>query len=160
MSQIQEKEEHHKMTLREREESQEQEKIEIAQAIYIRWKTKKLINERLLTPEKAKAKATAKWSKLDEDKMQKFYKVASIECHLLNEDGTYGKRKKGDITKRKEEYHPYLLFCKENRDRVKAEGHTGNEIMKYLSNMWKAMSEDERKKYKDLAQHNKDSVKK
>ncbi|ELP87126.1 hypothetical protein EIN_496710 [Entamoeba invadens IP1] len=146
--------EKHRQSIKEREEIQEAERVEIAEAIFVRWKTRKLMKERDIEYQTAKTKAQSKWSKLSDDKIQKFYRIATIECHLLNEDGLSGKKKIGDISKRKEEYHPYLLFCKENREKVKEEGFTGNEIMKHLSELWKEMPEDKKKKYQDLALQN------
>ena len=149
-----------RMTLRERQEQQEQVKLEIAQLIYIRWKVRKLLSEKQMTLEKARAKAQAKWNKLDEEKMTKFYRIASIECHMLNEDESLGKKKKVDISKRKEENHPYLLFCKDNRDKVRNEGHSGNDVMKVLSDMWKSLPENEKNRYIDLAKKNREDMKK
>ena len=149
-----------RMTVRERHDQHEQEKLEIAQMIYIRWKVRKLMSDKQMTLEKAKAKAQAKWNKMDEEKMTKFYRIASIECHLLNEDESYGKKKKVDISRRKEENHPYLLFCKENREKIRLEGHAGNDVMKALSDMWKSLPENEKNKYIELAKKNRDESKK
>ncbi|KAL7712568.1 HMG box domain-containing protein [Entamoeba marina] len=120
---------------------------QITKAIYIRWKTNKLVNERQMDLAKAKTKALSKWKKITDEKKQQYYKIACIECHLLND---------GDAIKRKEECHPYLLFCKEHRDEVKAQGNNGNEVMKILSNKWNALSPKERKAYKDKATENKE----
>ena len=87
------------------------ERFEIAQLIYIRWKVKKLMNEKGLDQEKAMAKAKSKWTKLDEEKKLLYFKVSCIECHLLNEDGLCGK-KLLDVEKRKEEKFVSFYFCK------------------------------------------------
>ena len=149
-----------RMTLKEKEDEQEQERLEIAKMIYIRWKIRKLMQEKQMTIEKARQKALLKWGKMDEEKMLKFYRIASIECHMLNEDECYGKKKKIDVSKRKEEHHPYLLFCKDHRDKVKSEGHSGNEVMKVLSEMWKELPEEIKNKYREIAKVNKGDSKK
>ena len=54
-----------RMTLREKEDQQEQEKMEIAQMIYERWKVKKIMATKPMPSEKARMKARAKWSKME-----------------------------------------------------------------------------------------------
>ncbi|KAL7713769.1 HMG box domain-containing protein [Entamoeba marina] len=61
-----------------------------------------------------------------------------------------------DTSKRKEEWHPYLLYCKENRESVVAMGISGSDVMKKLSSMWKELSADKRNGYKERARLNKE----
>jgi hypothetical protein len=78
-----------------------------------------------------------------------------IENALLSDSVTIKKKRKADTSRRKEEWHPYLLFCKMKREELQAQGISGNAIMKQLSHMWKNLSEKDKQRFVETAKENK-----
>ncbi|BFU18316.1 high mobility group box domain containing protein [Entamoeba histolytica HM-1:IMSS-B] len=145
-----------KITVKEKNERREGELTDLARGIYMKWKGRELVRENpTLTMKIAEERALELWETEQEDVIQTYFKTAIIENVLLGEEGYSIKKKKNDGMKRKEEWHPYLLFCKEHREELKQEGVSGNEVMTMLSDKWKALSEDERSHYSELAKENK-----
>ncbi|ELP90028.1 hypothetical protein EIN_403620 [Entamoeba invadens IP1] len=151
--------EHHKRkkaTNKEKSERREGELNDLAKAIYMKWKGREYLREApTLTMKQAEERASAVWDTEPEDITQRYYKTAIIENVLLGEDGYLFKKKKNDGMKRKEEWHPYLLFCKQHREELKQEGVSGNEVMAMLSDKWKSLTEEERGNYAEQARINK-----
>ena len=52
------------------------------------------------------------------------------------------------------EYNPFLLYCKDHRENVREKG-SRVKGMCTLSSMWKALGEEEKQKYVDMARQNK-----
>ena len=132
----------------------EEEIKRISQEIYIRWKSNKLMRERNYTHEQAIHKSEERWKKESAEVTRLFYKAAVIENTILGDEDITTRKKKRE-TKRKENQHPYLLFCKENREEV-AKKFKPKEVLTELSKMWKALSEDEKQKYIVMAKRNKE----
>ncbi|KAL7717865.1 HMG box domain-containing protein [Entamoeba marina] len=103
----------------------------------------------------AEEEAERRWETETDEVTQLYQKTAVIENVLLGEDGYLLKRKKTEGVKRKEDWHPYLLFCKEHREELKVEGHNGNELMSMLSTKWKDLSDGEKLRYSEIAKENK-----
>ncbi|KAL6927308.1 Non-histone chromosomal protein 6 [Hanseniaspora valbyensis] len=63
-------------------------------------------------------------------------------------------KKKKDPNAPKRGLSAYMIFANENRDRVRAEneGITFGQVGKKLGEEWKALTEDGKQKYKDLAE--------
>ena len=97
-----------------------------------------------LSDEEIERKMDKKWKKLPHDMRKVYENLAYIENTLLSDNVTMKKKRKADTSRRKEEWHPYLLFCKMKRDSVVNEGITGNAVMKRLSTLWKNLSEKEK----------------
>ncbi|ELP93344.1 hypothetical protein EIN_057290 [Entamoeba invadens IP1] len=126
---------------------------EIAQEIYIRWKTRKLIRERNYDDDRAEKKAEKRWRKETAEVTRLFYKAAILENTMLGDDETIGKKKKKEA-KIKEDCHPYLLFCKEHREELSSK-YNGKEVLTILSEMWKKLDPLEKNRYVESAKKNK-----
>ena len=81
--------------------------------------------------------------------------LAFIESVFFGNSIPLKKKRKADTSKRKEEWHPFLLFCKEHRDGVLKEGYTGSSVMSVLSARWKELPKADQDRYKTLARENK-----
>nr|BAN41473.1 hypothetical protein [Entamoeba invadens] len=126
---------------------------EIAQEIYVRWKTRKLVKERSYDLERAEKKAEKRWKKETAEVTRLFYKAAIMENTVLGDEESIGKKRKKEA-KIKEDCHPYLLFCKEHRDELSAK-YGGKEVLSVLSEMWKKLGPEEKNKYIEVAEKNK-----
>ena len=143
-----------KLTNKEREDQLLEQRLAIAREIFLRWKARRLQEKKGITPEKARKKAKERWARADSDKKTLYFRVACVECQLLKRHKAVSVRRGGSL-RRKEEYHQYLLFCRDNRETVKSAGFFGNEVMKELSRRWKLLDEPTKQLYHEKAQANK-----
>ena len=108
-----------------------------------------------LSEEETERKMEKKWKKLPHDVKMIYDQLAYIENALLSDTVTIKKKRKADTSRRKEEWHPYLLFCKMKREELQAQGITGNAVMKQMSQMWKNLNEKDKQRYIETAKENK-----
>ena len=145
-----------KVTMKEKNERRETELSELARSIYIKWKGREFHKENpTISIQDCEKKAASQWVEEPDEVVQVYYKTAVMENVLLGEEGFLYKKKKNEGSKRKEDWHPYLLFCKQHREELKQEGVSGNEVMSMLSEKWKALPEEERRRYAEIAKENK-----
>ena len=103
-------------------------------------------------------KARAKSSTKDEKpKPEKSEKPPKENKKTQKEDK---KEKDGPVVKRGK--NPYMFFLQENRDKVKKEndGVNNKELIKIIGNKWNSLSADEKKKYNDMAEKDKERYEK
>ena len=145
-----------KITLKEKNERRDMEIADLAKSIYIKWKGREIHKENpavsILECEK---RAAMNWDAETDDVTQAYFKTALMENVLLGEETYMFKKKKAEGSKRKEEWHPYLLFCKEHREELRSQNVSGNDVMTILSEKWKALPEEERARYAGIAKENK-----
>ncbi|BFU20139.1 high mobility group box domain containing protein [Entamoeba histolytica HM-1:IMSS-B] len=108
-----------------------------------------------LSEEEAEKKVDKRWKKAGHEVKVVYEQLAYIESVLIGNAAVMKKKRKADTSRRKEDWHPYLLFCKVKRDSVVNDGISGSAVMKRLSVMWKNLSDKEREKYTVLAKENK-----
>ena len=116
--------------------------------------TKKLEKSEMTENEKI-MKIEKKWKKISSENKMLYEQLAYIEMVFLGNFCVMKKKRKQDTSRRKEDWHPYLLFCKQNRENVISEGISGSSVMKKLSFLWKNLSEKEKEKYVIEAKQNK-----
>ncbi|KAL7722102.1 HMG box domain-containing protein [Entamoeba marina] len=132
-----------KITAKEKMEKREEDLFSLAKGIYIKWKGREIMREDPnIIKKNAEEEAERRWETETDEVTQLYQKTAVIE-------------NKTEGVKRKEDWHPYLLFCKEHREELKVEGHNGNELMSMLSTKWKDLSDGEKLRYSEIAKENK-----
>ena len=104
-------------------------------------------------PEIYSKKMAKRWRKESSEVTRLFIKAALLEHAMLGEDEILVRKKKKEA-KIKENCHPYLLFCKEQREELGSR-YNGKEILSVLSDMWKKLSSEEKAQYAEKAQKNK-----
>ncbi|KAL7721090.1 HMG box domain-containing protein [Entamoeba marina] len=135
---------------------------EMALALFIYWKSKDLMRTGTCQYEEACEKAELMWTnETDDTTMELFKKAAAVQIVMLGGEFTTQKKRKqvrSDLERNRAECNPFLLYCKDHRENVREKGSRGKG-MTTLSNMWKALPENEKEKYQELAKQNKSKEK-
>ncbi|KAL7719085.1 HMG box domain-containing protein [Entamoeba marina] len=135
---------------------------EMALALFIYWKSKDLMRTGTYQYEEASEKAELMWKdETDDTTLELFRKAAAVQIVMLG--GLYvapkkRKQARSDLERNRAECNPFLLYCKDHRENVREKGSRGKG-MTTLSNMWKALPENEKEKYQELAKQNKSKEK-
>ncbi|ELP88160.1 hypothetical protein EIN_223730 [Entamoeba invadens IP1] len=140
--------------VREMKKRKKEELANISREIYEMFVKRTLISGGM-TESEAMLKIEKKWKKAGSEVKKTFEQLAFIECSLIGDLAVMKKKRKADTSRRKEEWHPYLLFCKMNRESLSTEGISGSTVMKKLSDTWKTLPETEKAKYCEMAKENK-----
>ena len=145
-----------KTTMKEKNERRDNEIADLAKAIYIKWKGKEIHKENPTSPLiECEKRASLNWDNEPDEVTQVYFKTAVMENVLLGDDCGMYKKKTKEVNKRKEDWHPYLLFCKEHREELKNDNVSGNDVMTMLSEKWKSLPDEERARYGMIARENK-----
>ncbi|ELP95182.1 hypothetical protein EIN_429580 [Entamoeba invadens IP1] len=131
---------------------------EMAQALYIYWKSRDIARSGECDYEEANERAEFMWkNEANEKIIDEFKKAAAVQIVMLGGEYIGNKRKrqvKNEFGKNRAECNPFLLFCKDHRENVREKGSRGKG-MTTLSSMWKELSEDEKQRYIGRAKVNK-----
>jgi hypothetical protein len=108
------------------------------------------------------------WKELDEKKKKKYVKMADQDKERYEEEMKLYVPEEGDVDDKKKKKigtkrspSAYMLFCKDNREKVKTENSEMKfgDISKTLGQMWKELSDKKKKKYVNKASDLKNEVK-
>ncbi|BFU26759.1 hypothetical protein EHI8A_002360 [Entamoeba histolytica HM-1:IMSS-B] len=131
---------------------------EMAQALFIYWKSKELMRSKDIQYEEANEKAELLWKdKIDDGTLELFRKAAAVQIVMLGGEFIAQKKKKiqkCSFERNRAECNPFLLFCKDHKENVREKGSRGKG-MTTLSNMWKELPDSEKEKYLEIAKQNK-----
>ena len=132
---------------------------EMAQALYIYWKSRELIKtEECDDYEEANERAEILWKEETNEKvLDDFRKAAAVQIVMLGGEVVANRKRKqnrSEYGKNRAECNPFLLFCKDHKENVREKGSRGKG-MTTLSNMWKDLPDSEKAKYIDIARENK-----
>ncbi|ELP86913.1 hypothetical protein EIN_314720 [Entamoeba invadens IP1] len=131
---------------------------EMAQALFIYWKSKELLRTNEYQYDDANEKAEELWhEEADEQTLDLFRKAAAVQIVMLGGEFVAQKKRrqaKSEMDRNRAECNPFLLFCKDHRDNVREKGSRGKG-MTTLSGMWKLLPDEEKEKYVTAAKQNK-----
>ncbi|EAL50048.2 high mobility group box domain containing protein [Entamoeba histolytica HM-1:IMSS-B] len=131
---------------------------EMAQALYIYWKSRDIVKAGECDYDEANERAEIMWKNEENEKiLDDFRKAAAVQIVMLGGEYIGNKRKRqvrSEFGKNRAECNPFLLFCRDHRENVREKGSRGKG-MTTLSSMWKDLPETEKIRYVELAKTNK-----
>ncbi|KAL7714619.1 HMG box domain-containing protein [Entamoeba marina] len=143
---------------KKKRDSSNEEVEEMAQALFIYWKSRDIVRTGECDFDEANEKAELMWKEeTNEHTLDAFRKAAAVQIVMLGGEYVGNKRRrqvKSEFGKNRAECNPFLLFCKDHRENVREKGSRGKG-MTTLSTMWKNLTEDEKTKYVEMAKTNK-----
>ena len=143
---------------KKKKESNNEDVDELAQALFVYWKSREIMKEGECDYEEANDRAETIWKEeTNEHLIETFKKAAAVQVVMLGGEyyGTKRRRQvKSDYGKNRASSNPFLLYCKDHKENVREKGGRGKGMTTH-STMWKGLPEEEKLKYVEMAKTNK-----
>ena len=143
---------------KKKRETNNEEVEEMAQALYIYWKSRDIVKNGECDYEEANERAEIMWKSEENEKiLDDFRKAAAVQIVMLGGEYIGNKPKRhvrSEFGKNRAECNPFLLFCRDHRENVREKGSRGKGMIT-LSSMWKDLSFEEKNRYIEKAKLNK-----
>ena len=134
---------------------------ELAQALFVYWKTKDLLRTTALSCEDANELAEQAWlEEVDDATAELFRTAAAVQIVILGGEYIAPTKRRpqkyatAPTEHNRAECNPFLLYCRDHKENVREKGARGKGMMT-LSGMWKQLPESEKEVYQQKARENK-----